>query len=75
VLLDVDPAVARGRLDADDKPFDRLEAERESFHVRVREEFLALAAAEPDRFLVLDAMRPPAELAAAVQDRVTALLG
>lgn len=75
VLLDLDSAVARGRLDADAKPFDRLEAERESFHTRVREEFLALAEAEPDRFLVLDATRPPAELAAAVRDRVGTLLG
>ncbi len=75
VLLDLDPRVARDRLDAADKPFDRLEAERESFHVRVREEFLALAAAEPGRFLVLDATRAPDELASAVQDRVRALLG
>lgn len=74
VLLDLDPSVARGRLDADDKPFDRLEAERESFHVRVREEFLALAAAEPERFLVLDATLPPARLAAAVQERVAPLV-
>lgn len=74
VLLDLDPAVARGRLDADDKPFDRLEAERESFHVRVRDEFLALAAAEPQRFLVLDASRPPADLAAAVRDRLAPLI-
>src|SRR5690606_6410779 len=55
VLLDQDPAAARFRLDRDDKPFDRLEAEREDFHVRVREAFLQLAASEPDRFLVLDA--------------------
>ena len=75
VLLDLDPAVARTRLDADDKPFDRLEAERETFHVRVREEFLALAAAEPDRFLVLDATLPAAELTATVRDRVAGLLG
>ncbi len=75
ILLDLDPVVARGRLDADDKPFDRLEAERETFHVRVREEFLALAAAEPGRFLVLDATLPAAELALAVQDRVAALPG
>ncbi|MGN8551301.1 UNVERIFIED_CONTAM: dTMP kinase [Microbacterium sp. SLM126] len=75
VLLDLDPSIARGRLDADDKPFDRLEAERESFHVQVREEFLALAAAEPARFLVLDATRPPEELSAAVRRRVEALLG
>ncbi|MCH6230060.1 dTMP kinase [Microbacterium sp. CFH 31415] len=75
VLLDLDPMVARQRLDADDKPFDRLEAERETFHVRVREEFLALAAAEPGRFLVLDATLPAAELTAAVRDRVAGLLG
>ncbi|WP_169581345.1 MULTISPECIES: dTMP kinase [Microbacterium] len=75
VLLDLDPSVARRRLDADDKPFDRLEAEREAFHVRVREEFLALASAEPGRFIVLDAARPPAELAATVRARVAALLG
>jgi dTMP kinase len=75
VLLDLDPAAARRRLDADDKPFDRLEAERESFHVRVREEFLALAGAEPERFLVLDAAQEPAELTATVRDRVAALLG
>lgn len=74
VLLDLEPSLARDRLDADDKPFDRLEAERESFHTSVREEFLVLAAAEPDRFLVLDATLPAAELAAAVRGRVGALL-
>lgn len=74
VLLDLDPAAARARLDAEDKPFDRLEAEKEHFHARVREEFLALAAAEPQRFLVLDAARPADELAAAVRDRVATLL-
>lgn len=74
VLLDLDPTTARGRLDADDKPFDRLEAEREDFHARVRERFLAIAADEPGRFLVLDAGRPAAELAAAIRARVAALL-
>ncbi|WP_261165995.1 dTMP kinase [Microbacterium sp. Marseille-Q6965] len=74
VLLDLEPEVARRRLDAADKPFDRLEAERGEFHARVREAYLALAAAEPDRFLVLDAALPPQDLAAAVQARVEALL-
>ncbi len=72
VLLDLDPAVARRRLDADDKPFDRLEAERAEFHERVRAAYLQLAAAEPDRFLVLDATRPAEQLAEAVRERVTA---
>jgi dTMP kinase len=74
VLLDLEHRVARGRLDADDKPFDRLEAEREDFHDRVRHRFLASARDEPDRFLVLDASRPPAELAADIRARVEALL-
>jgi dTMP kinase len=74
VLLDLDPDIARGRLDADDKPFDRLESEKAEFHERVREAFLGLAAAEPGRFLVLDATLPPVELAAAVRERVDALL-
>ncbi|MDL9981031.1 dTMP kinase [Microbacterium candidum] len=74
VLLDLDHDAARLRLDADDKPFDRLEAEKAEFHERVREAFLALAAAEPERFLVLDASRAPEDLAAAVRDRIETLL-
>lgn len=74
VLLDLDPARARARLDADDKPFDRLEAEREDFHSRVRDAFLTLAADEPERFLVVDASQPPASISAAIQARVIPLL-
>ena len=74
ILLDLDPVTARQRLDAEGKPYDRLEAEREEFHQRVREGFLALAAAEPERFLVLDATRPVDDLATAIQERAAALL-
>lgn len=75
VLLDLDPAVARRRLDSADKPFDRLEAEREEFHQRVREAYLALAAAEPERFLVVDAAQDPRVIADAVRVRASTLLG
>ncbi|WP_159500897.1 dTMP kinase [Microbacterium sp. 18062] len=74
VLLDLDPADARRRLDAADKPFDRLEAEREDFHERVRAAFLRLADAEPDRFLVVDAALPAARAAEAIRKRVEQLL-
>jgi dTMP kinase len=74
VLLDIDPDAARARLDADDKPFDRLEAEKAEFHGRVREAYLALAAAEPRRFLVLDATRPADQLAGEIRRRVTEVL-
>ncbi|UNK71744.1 dTMP kinase [Microbacterium sp. H1-D42] len=74
VLLDIDPALARQRLDADDKPFDRLEAEKEEFHARVRAAFLALAAAEPQRFLVVDATADPDDIAVLVRARIARLL-
>lgn len=70
VLLDLDPTAARRRLDAADKPFDRLEAEKSDFHARVRGGFLALAQREPERFLVLDATQAPEILAARVRDAV-----
>lgn len=75
VLLDLDPVAARRRLDADDKPFDRLEAEKADFHARVRSAYLSLAAAEPSRFLVLDAAAPIAAIASEIRDRVTSLWG
>ena len=74
VLLDIDPAKAKRRLDAADKPFDRLEAEQSEFHERVRAAFLDLAAAEPERFLVLDATLPVEELAAQVRARIAPAL-
>ncbi|WP_040163320.1 dTMP kinase [Microbacterium gorillae] len=70
VLLDLDEQVARERLDSADKPFDRLEAAGESFHTRVRRAYLELAAAEPDRFLVVDAAAPVAEIAEVIRTRV-----
>ncbi|MDR0417293.1 MAG: dTMP kinase [Propionibacteriaceae bacterium] len=53
---------------------DRLEQAGWAFHERVRGFFLELAAAAPERYLVLPARRPIPDLAAAVRERVTALL-
>ncbi|MDY0827585.1 dTMP kinase [Microbacterium sp. BG28] len=74
VLLDLDPASARSRLDAADKPFDRLEAEKDEFHARVRAAFLDLAAGEPQRFLVIDATVGVDEIATVIRERVASLL-
>lgn len=75
VLLDLDPAVGRERLEASRTRYDRLEAAPDDFHERVRQAYLALAAAEPERFLVLDATRPVDELQQSIRDRVSHLLG
>lgn len=75
VLLDLDAVTGRTRLDEARTAYDRLEAEKNEFHERVRDGYLALAAAEPERFLVLDATLPIDEIAGAIRERVVALLG
>lgn len=74
ILLDLDESVGMGRVAAASTRYDRLEAELRDFHARVRAEYLALAAAEPHRFLTLDATRPVDELAAAIRERVASLI-
>jgi dTMP kinase len=49
---------------------DRLEAEPLPFHDRVRSEFLSLAEADPDRYLVLDATLDSSQLSKAIQAAV-----
>jgi len=75
VLLDLDETTGRTRLDESRTRYDRLEAEADDFHARVRHAYLALADAEPERFLVLDATLPVDELATRIRDRVSPLLG
>lgn len=74
VLLDVSPELAAERRAAAGDRADRLEREAAEFHRRVRDGFLALAAAEPHRFLVLDAALPVEELHRAIVARVEPLL-
>ena len=72
VLLDLDPAIGRERIAGG--VYDRLEEEKSDFHERVRASYLELAAAEPDRYLVLDATTSVDELAHAIRSRVVGLL-
>ena len=67
VVLDIDPAIGLRRFKT---PADRLEAEPLAFHQRVREQFLALAAREPGRYLVVDAAKPAPEIHALACSRV-----
>lgn len=61
LLLDADPAVGLARAGARGAA-DRFEQERLDFFTRVREGYLARAAAEPDRFRIVDASRPLQEV-------------
>ena len=53
---------------------DRFELEDLSFHHRVREGYLKMAADEPDRWLVIDASLPKRETTKVVWERVSQLL-
>jgi len=52
ILLDLAPEVAQARASG---PVDRLEAEPEEFHARVRRTYLEMAARDPLRYHVVDA--------------------
>ncbi|MFB4320094.1 dTMP kinase [Actinomadura sp. 21ATH] len=71
VLLEVPPETGLGRLAS---PADRIESEPAEFHDRVRLGFRALAEADPDRYLVVDASRPQAEITREIQYRIREIL-
>jgi dTMP kinase len=73
VLLDLDETIGRDRLKARTQ-YDRLEDEEQEFHARVRAAYLALAEAEPGRFLVVPATDSIESIAAAIRTRVEPLL-
>jgi dTMP kinase len=70
IVLDIDPLLGLTRIT---NP-DRLEAEPIEYHVRVRAAFLAIAGADSERYLVLDATLPKGEIAAVIAGRVDRLL-
>jgi dTMP kinase len=70
IILDIDPRVGLARLSDP----DRLEAEPLEYHERVRAGFLAIAAADPQRYLVVDAMQAPDDVAEQINGRVDRLL-
>jgi len=72
ILLDIDPSVGLARVRDRGSP-DRLEVESVEFHERVRYAFLDLAAADPRRYLVVDATQSPEDIAAIVVERVRTL--
>jgi dTMP kinase len=71
ILLDMPPEAGLGRRA---RSADRLEAEPPEFHRRVRAGFLALARAEPSRYLVVDATRPVEEISQEIKDRIREIL-
>lgn len=57
ILLDIDPELGLSRSIRTENDETRFEGKGLAFHQQVREGYLALATAEPDRFMVIDASR------------------
>lgn len=72
ILLDIAPEVALGRVSSDPR-VDRFRSEDLAFHERIRQGYLRMARAEPQRWLVLDANSPPGHLVRDAVARIEAL--
>ena len=74
LLLDLPSEQGLARVAAS-RQVDRLETEAIAFHHRLRDGYLAIAAREPARFVVVDATQPPEAVQAALRAAVAARLG
>ena len=74
LLFDIAPAVAAARLRARAGDQDRFERMGEAFFTRVREAYLARAAAAPERFLIINADRPAKDVSADIFARISSWL-
>lgn len=76
IFLNIEPAVGLARKRAlTGEEWNRLEEEALSFHQQVRAGFLTLAAAEPQRWLVVDGAHAVEVVHLLIWRRVAALLG
>jgi dTMP kinase len=74
ILLDLDASAALARRANTGQEPDRLEREKVEFFEAVRQGYLDLAAAEPNRFFVVDARQSIQEMAEQIRARVDELL-
>jgi dTMP kinase len=75
ILLDLDAAAAAERRNKTGEAPDRLEREKIEFFEAVRQAFLDMAAAEPERWLVVDARQSVEAMQEQIRARVSQLLG
>ena len=67
IIIDLPPQIGLARL----KSKDRLESQPMEFHERVRQEFLQLAALDPERYLIIDGNQSIEDTHAAIISRVS----
>ncbi len=72
LVLDLAPEIGLARIQG--RTLDRFEREQQAFFTRVRAGYRQRAAAEPERCKLIDASVSPEQVAAAILDRVGALV-
>jgi dTMP kinase len=75
LILDLAPEVALARMRARGAPPDRYDGMDVGFHRRLRDAFTDIAAAEPDRCVLIDAAASEDEVAARIAGVVAAHFG
>ena len=66
-LLELPRPTAEDRQRSQQLPLDRFETAADDFHTAVQAGFVELAAADPGRFVRIDASRPPAIVLAEIR--------
>lgn len=74
ILLDIDPQLGLSRARRRSKP-DRFEQEAVAFFSRVRQAYLQRAAANPGRYLVIDASQPLADVQQSIRNGLLEFCG
>lgn len=74
LVLDMDSATAWQRIHQSGRELDRMESQPQSFFEKVRQGYLEVAQAEPQRIQVVDAGASPEAVHAAVWERVSTRL-
>jgi dTMP kinase len=62
IFLDIDVEEGLTRRTAGDEEMNRMDLQRLEFYQRVRQGYLTLAAAEPNRWIIIDAGRPASQV-------------
>jgi dTMP kinase len=75
ILLDLDAASSMASRAKTGTETDRLEREKVEFFEAVRAGYLKLAAAEPERFIVIPATQTIEQIQTQIRARLTRLLG
>jgi dTMP kinase len=72
-LFDIEPSLARRRLEQTANAPDRFELEQEAFFARVRAAYLERAAAHADRFVVIDAAKGVDEIEVILEKHISSV--